>query len=69
MEGDAANDKILNEFIYRIVLSINRLESIVKSEDIVFSANTYIAILDRLLRTQSVPFAGEHCPYTDYGDT
>jgi len=50
---------IRNEFIYRIVISINRLESIVNSEDVTFTAETYIRILDRMLRMQSVPFSGE----------
>jgi CRISPR/Cas system-associated exonuclease Cas4 (RecB family) len=52
-------NSILNEFIYRIVLSINRLEAILKSDDVIFSTETYIRILDRMLRMQSVPFAGE----------
>ncbi|MBK9389218.1 MAG: PD-(D/E)XK nuclease family protein [Bacteroidetes bacterium] len=58
-EGEKTYNKILNEFIYRIVLSVNMLDSIVRSEDIVFSGETYMLILDRMLRMQSVPFAGE----------
>jgi hypothetical protein len=50
---------IRNEFIYRIVISINRLESIVNSHDVTFTTDTYIRILDRMLRLQSVPFSGE----------
>jgi hypothetical protein len=50
---------IRNEFIYRVVLSINRLESIVNSPDVAFSTDTYLRILDRMLRMQSVPFSGE----------
>ncbi len=50
---------VRNEFIYRIVISINRLESIVNSPDVSFSTDTYIRILDRMLRMQSVPFSGE----------
>ena len=50
---------IRNEFIYRVVLSINRLESIVNSPEISFTTETYIKILDRMLRSQSVPFSGE----------
>jgi hypothetical protein len=62
---DGKNDEnpvqknIRNEFIYRVVLSMNRLETIVNSPDIIFSTATYIRILDRMLRTQSVPFSGE----------
>ncbi|MDO9339988.1 MAG: PD-(D/E)XK nuclease family protein [Bacteroidales bacterium] len=50
---------IRNEFIYRVVLSINRLETIVNSTDVSFTADTYIRILDKMLRIQSVPFSGE----------
>ncbi len=50
---------IRNEFIYRIVLSINRLETIVDSPDVGFSTDTYIRILDRMLSFQTVPFSGE----------
>ena len=50
---------IRNEFIYRVVLSINRLEAIVKSTEVSFTPATYINILDRMLRMQSVPFSGE----------
>lgn len=52
-------ENIRNEFIYRVVLSINRLETIVNSPDITFTTDTYIKILDRMLRMQSVPFSGE----------
>ena len=58
-DGGNVSNNILNEFIYRVVLSINRLESIVRSNDVVFSSDTYLRILDRMLRMQSVPFAGE----------
>ena len=50
---------IRNEFIYRVVLSINRLETIVNSTDVSFTTLTYMNILDRMLRTQSIPFSGE----------
>lgn len=56
---NAVMRSIRNEFIYRIVISINRLESIVNSEDVTFTAETYIRILDRMLRMQAVPFSGE----------
>lgn len=48
-----------NEFIYRVLLSINRLETVVRSSDISFKTETYIRILDKILRNQSVPFSGE----------
>jgi hypothetical protein len=56
---DKVKRNIRNEFIYRVVLSINRLESIVNSPDVSFTTETYMKILDRMLRIQSVPFSGE----------
>lgn len=50
---------IRNEFIYRVILSLNKLETIVIRDDVPFSTDTYIRILDKLLRMQSVPFSGE----------
>ena len=58
-ENDSVQRNIINEFIYRIVLSLNRLETIVGSHDIAITIDTYIRILDRMLRIQSVPFSGE----------
>ncbi len=58
-EDSSARINIRNEFIYRIILSLNRLETISKSSDITFSTDTWIRIFDRLLRIQSVPFSGE----------
>jgi len=48
-----------NEFIYTILLAINRLESILKTPDINFKKETYIRILDSILKKKSVPFTGE----------
>ncbi len=56
---NAVQSNIRNEFIYRVVLSINRLETIVNSTDVSFTTNTYMKILDRMLRAESVPFSGE----------
>jgi hypothetical protein len=50
---------VRNEFIYRVVLSINRLENVSGSSDIKFTIDTWSRLLDRLLRSQSVPFSGE----------
>ncbi len=60
-ESDAGtvDRNITNEFIYRVVLSVNRLETIVKSPVLSFTTDTYIRILDRILKSQSVPFSGE----------
>jgi CRISPR/Cas system-associated exonuclease Cas4 (RecB family) len=58
--GDSRVERnIRNEFIYRMVLSINRLEVIADTPDVSFSTETYMRILDRMLRIQSVPFSGE----------
>jgi CRISPR/Cas system-associated exonuclease Cas4 (RecB family) len=51
--------KLRNEFIYSVLLSVNRLEIIVRSHDVNFKNETYIRILDKILRNQSVPFSGE----------
>ena len=56
---DMVQRNMRNEFIYRIVLSLNRLESIVNQPDVSFSTDTYLRILDKMLRIQSVPFSGE----------
>jgi hypothetical protein len=50
---------IRNEFIYRVVLAINRIDNVIKTSDISFTTDTWGRILDRLLRMQSVPFSGE----------
>jgi hypothetical protein len=57
--NDAVSKMILNEFIYRVILSINRLDTIAKSPDINLSTDTWARLLERLLRMQSVPFSGE----------
>ena len=58
-DNNPVQRNVRNEFIYRVVLSINRLETIVNSPDVSFTPDTYIRILDRMLRIQSVPFSGE----------
>jgi hypothetical protein len=58
-DNNPVQRNIRNEFIYRVVLSINRLETIVNDTDVSFTTDTYIRILDRMLRIQSVPFSGE----------
>ena len=58
-EKNQVQRNIRNEFIYRAVLSINRLEVIVDNPEIRFTTDTYIRLLDRMLRIQSVPFSGE----------
>jgi hypothetical protein len=51
--------KLTNEFIFSVMKSVNRLETIVRSPDLSFRNETYIRILDKILRNQSVPFTGE----------
>lgn len=64
--GSGGNDpdnpvqkNMINEFIYRIILSLNRLGSVINAPGLILSGDTYIRILDRLLKNQSVPFSGE----------
>jgi len=52
-------DQISNEFLYRAALAVNRLESIISQDDVEFSCETYMKILDKVLKLQSVPFSGE----------
>ena len=52
--------KLRNEFIYSVLKSVNRLgDHCHSSPDISFRNETYIRILDKILRNQSVPFTGE----------
>jgi CRISPR/Cas system-associated exonuclease Cas4 (RecB family) len=50
---------LTNEFIYRMTLCINRLETIISSSKVNFSNETWIRLLEKLLRLQTVPFSGE----------
>ncbi len=54
-----SQNSIRNEFIYRVILSINRLDDAIAKSGISITADTWIRILERLLRKQSVPFSGE----------
>jgi len=57
--SDNMQVKLRNEFVYTVLLTINRLEKIVRSGEIKFTNDTYIRIIDKILRTRSVPFSGE----------
>ena len=59
IESNPVQRNIRNEFIYRVILSLNRLDAVANNPDINFTGATWIRILDRLLRNQSVPFSGE----------
>jgi hypothetical protein len=52
-------EKLEKEFIYRVFLAVNRLEAVIHNPDVNFKTDTYIRILDKILRNQSVPFSGE----------
>ena len=58
-ESDSTGRKITNEFIYRIMLSINRLEAVTGIPEFGLTLNTWMSLFERLLRNQSVPFSGE----------
>ena len=58
-QDQITREKLRNEFIYSVLLAVNRLETIVRSPDVAFKNETYIRILDKILRNQSVPFSGE----------
>jgi CRISPR/Cas system-associated exonuclease Cas4 (RecB family) len=59
IENEPVQKNIRNEFIYRVILSLNRLDAVANNPDISFTTDTWMRILDRLLRNQSVPFSGE----------
>jgi hypothetical protein len=50
---------IRNEFIYRIMLIINRIESSILSGGISLTTSTFSRLLDKILRGISIPFTGE----------
>ena len=59
-ENDPGMQRSLrNEFIYRVLLSVNRLDTMISSPEVNLKKETYIRILDKILRSQSVPFSGE----------
>jgi CRISPR/Cas system-associated exonuclease Cas4 (RecB family) len=55
----AVGINIRNEFIYRVILAINRLDAIVSDTNSQISVQTYNRLLDRILRGLSIPFSGE----------
>ena len=57
--NDSKGKNITNEFIYRIMLSINRLEAVSGLPEYGLTLNTWMSLFERLLRSQSVPFSGE----------
>ncbi len=57
--NDSAERSIRNEFIYRVMLSINRLDAVAGFPELGLTLNTWMSLFERLLRNQSVPFSGE----------
>lgn len=58
--SDSVTDiQVRNEFIYRIMLAVNRIEQLLKDPAISFTTDTFIRLMDRILRASSVPFSGE----------
>jgi CRISPR/Cas system-associated exonuclease Cas4 (RecB family) len=55
----AVGISIRNEFLFRVILAINRLGTIVENNDQGISLGTYNRLLDRILRGLSIPFSGE----------
>ncbi len=51
--------KIRDEYVYRAVLSINRMKMLTGDPEIKFTVRTFSALLERILRIQTVPFSGE----------
>ncbi|OFY46658.1 MAG: hypothetical protein A2Z69_00740 [Bacteroidetes bacterium RBG_13_44_24] len=56
---DPFNTKMRNEFIYKVILAVNRLEGLAEDQEVSLTLITWINLLDRLLKSQSVPFSGE----------
>ena len=53
------SEKLLNEQFYRIALTINKLDAVIRAGEISFSHATYMRLLDKMLSLQSIPFSGE----------
>jgi CRISPR/Cas system-associated exonuclease Cas4 (RecB family) len=52
-------DEIRNEFIFRTLLAINRLESALSGSEINLTTITWSRLLDKILRAVTIPFSGE----------
>lgn len=50
---------VLNESVYRVILSINRLDSALAGTGLEISRGAWMKVLARLLKSQKVPFSGE----------
>ena len=52
-------EPVRNEFIYRVMLSINRLETVFNYSGVNISVRTWRKLLEGLLKKDAVPFSGE----------
>ncbi|MGB4291269.1 MAG: PD-(D/E)XK nuclease family protein [Bacteroidales bacterium] len=52
-------NKLHNEFIFRALQVINRLENLTRTTEVEMKTETWLILLDRILRNISVPFSGE----------
>lgn len=50
---------IRNEFIYRTILAINRLDNVISASGFALTVSTWTKLLDRIIRGISIPFSGE----------
>lgn len=58
-EQVAVGINMRNEFIYRVILAINRLDTILSDAGSSISFQTYARLIDGILRGLSIPFYGE----------
>lgn len=57
--GLSIRSKLHNEFIFRSLQVINRLENLTRTAEIEMKTETWLLLLDRILRNITVPFSGE----------
>jgi hypothetical protein len=57
--GIDLEDEIRNEFIFRTIQAMNRLESALTASAVLLSSVTYSRLIDKVLRSVSIPFSGE----------
>ncbi|HOP00069.1 MAG TPA: hypothetical protein PK766_10945, partial [Bacteroidales bacterium] len=50
---------VRSEFIYRIILALNRLRPLTEDKEVTMSVDIWTRLLDRILRLQTVSFSGE----------
>lgn len=58
-EAGAGDYTLQQEYLYRVITSLNRLESILNESDISMGLDIYIRIVDKILHKLIIPFSGE----------